>query len=70
LSIQYVLDNLIGIKECSECHGHWFLFNHEGNEAYYRLAPSPPDDCSICQPIDNEIESRAIITAEQWIGVE
>jgi len=68
MNIQYVLDNEIERRQCTECLGMWFLFNHEGNDAFYRLSEVEPSGCSICHPIDEEIEAKAVLTASRWIS--
>jgi len=70
MSLQYVLDNLLDHKQCSECEGVWFLFNHEGRTAYYRLSPIEPRDCSVCEPIDKEIEAGCLVSIERWVALE
>jgi len=70
MNIKYVLDNEIERKQCKECLGMWVCFNHEGKTAFYRLSPVAPHDCSICKPIDEDIESRSLVSVEQWIGVD
>jgi len=67
MSMQYVLDNEIERRQCNECLGIWFLFDHDGQTAYYRLSPVEPSDCSVCDPIDKEIETGAIMTSERWV---
>ena len=69
MNLKYVLDNLIERKQCIECLGMWFLFNHEGKEAFYRLSQVEPSDCTVCDPIDKEIEEKCIISMEKWIEV-
>lgn len=66
-TMKYVLDNLIDQKQCTSCLGMWFLFNHEGCKAYYRLSPVPPESCDVCRPIDEEIESNCIVSKERWV---
>lgn len=67
MSMKYVLDNEIERHQCNECSGMWFLFDHDGQTAYYRLSPIEPNDCSVCAPIDKEIEAGAIMTSERWV---
>jgi len=67
MDINYVLKNEIERKQCTECLGMWFLFNHEGSDAFYRLSEVEPSGCSICEPIDKEIESKSLLTTERWI---
>ena len=68
MNMKYVLDNELERKQCKECLGMWVCFNHEGQKAFYRLSPVAPRDCSICKPIDEEIEAKSIMSVEQWIG--
>jgi hypothetical protein len=70
MSLQYVLDNLLDHKQCSECLGVWFLFSHEGKTAYYRLSQIPPASCSVCEPIDEEIEAGCLVSMEQWVTLD
>lgn len=65
-AVKYVLDNELDRRHCSECLGMWFLFAHEGKEAFYRLSPVEPKDCSICGPLDAEIDAKAIMSVEGW----
>lgn len=65
--MKYVMDNLIERKQCTTCYGMWFLFNHEGHECYYRLGPTAPEDCGVCRPIDEDIESRSVVSSEAWV---
>ena len=65
--IRYVMDNLIERKQCNECLGMWFLFNHYGEKAYYRLSPVAPEDCGVCRPIDIEIEQNSVVSQENWV---
>jgi len=58
---------LIDRKQCTSCFGMWFLFNHEGREAYYRLSQVSPESCNVCRPIDKEIESSCIVSEERWV---
>jgi hypothetical protein len=69
-ALRYVLANEIGNKRCKECYGVWFLFNHEGTKAFYRLSPSAPEDCKLCYALDVAIESKSLVTMERWIEVE
>ena len=70
MNIQYVLDNELERKQCTECLGMWFRFKHEDSVGIYRLSPVEPADCTICEPIDRDIESRAIVTAERWMSID
>lgn len=69
MNLKYVLDNLIERKQCIECLGMWFLFNHEGKEAFYRLSQVEPSDCKVCDPIDKEIEEKCLVSMERWVQV-
>ena len=68
--MKFILDNLIEMKQCNECHGMWFHFSSNDSLGYYRLSPVAPCDCSICHPLDQEIESGAIMTEEGWISLD
>ena len=68
--MKFILDNLIEMKQYNECHGMWFYFNYYDDVGYYRLSPVAPCDCSVCQPIDADIESGAIMTEEMWISLD
>ena len=70
MNMKYVLDNEIERKQCTECLGMWFIFDHEGSEAFYRLSPVAPEMCTVCEPIDREIESKSIVSMERWIKVD
>jgi len=67
--MKYILDNLIDQKQCVECLGLWFHFNHEGNNAFYRLSPLAPEDCTYCSKLDKQIEKEAVLTSESWVSV-
>ena len=67
--IEYVLANEIERRQCKECLGMWFLFNHYGRESFYRLAIDAPENCSTCKPIDEEIEARSVMSEEQWVSL-
>ena len=67
--MKYVLENEIERKQCKECAGIWFHFNHEGNDAYYRLSPVSPEQCSVCLPLNTDLESNALLSMERWIKV-
>ena len=67
--MKYVLDNEIERKQCKECAGIWFHFNHEGKGAYYRLSPVSPDMCTVCNPLDKDLESQSLLSMERWIKV-
>jgi len=70
IDLKYVLANCIDMKQCKECTAVWFLFRHDDNQAYYRLAPEAPVDCSQCSVIDTLIETDCILTMEEWIEIE
>jgi len=70
IDLKYVLANSTDMKQCKECAAVWFLFRHDNNKAYYRLAPEAPVDCSQCSVIDTLIEADCILTMEQWIEIE
>lgn len=65
--MQYILNNLIERKQCIECQSHWFLFNHEGKESFYRLGMIAPEFCDACRPLDQQLEAHSILTQEQWV---
>lgn len=65
--MKYILDNLIDQKQCNECLGLWFHFNHEGNNAFYRLSPLAPEDCTSCDKIDKEIEKETVYSFAEWV---
>jgi len=67
--MKYVLENEIERKQCKECAGIWFHFNHEGKDAYYRLSPVSPDMCTVCYPLDKDLESKSLLSMERWIKV-
>lgn len=67
--IEYVLANEIDRRQCKECLGIWFLFNHNGSESFYRLARVAPETCVVCKPIDEEIEARSVMSEEQWVSL-
>jgi len=68
MNIQYVLDNEIERRQCTECLGFWFLFNHEGSDAFYRLSEVEPSSCHICHPIDKDIESKSLLSVSRWVS--
>lgn len=70
MNIRFVLDNEIERKQCTECLGLWFKFKHQEQIGIYRLSPVEPGDCSICAPIDIDIESKAIVTSERWMSID
>ena len=58
-----ILKNEILRKQCDECLGIWFKFWWaHGNKGYFRLSPLAPDSCSVCRPLDEELESNAVYT--------
>lgn len=65
-TLKYIFRNLIERKQCGECHAHWFHFNHEGSKAFYRLGELEPSQCATCAPIDTDIESDSLVSAERW----
>ena len=69
-ALKYVLANEISNKRCKDCHGVWFLFDHNGTESFYRLSPVAPIDCKLCYALDVAIESKSLLTMERWIEVE
>ena len=66
----YVLDNEIDRKQCIRCYAIWFIFDHHGTPSHYRLGNDKPENCSVCAPIDKEIEERSVITSERWFSLE
>jgi len=66
MNLKYVLDNEIVRHQCLECLGMWFIFDHQGNEAVYRLSPVAPEMCTICKPIDMKVVENSIMSVEQW----
>jgi hypothetical protein len=72
MNMKYVLDNLIEKKQCEECLGMWFMFNHEGKHGIYRLSPLHPSECRLCYARDIRIESAKafIMSSERWIEEE
>lgn len=67
--MQHILDNLIERYQCKECLGLWFHFNYNGNNAFYRLSPLEPGDCTICAELDIAIEKDSLLTIENWVTV-
>jgi hypothetical protein len=67
MNMKYVLANEIERRQCEECFGMWFLFDCEGKEAFYRLSTVEPSQCTICDPIDKDIESKSLMSTEKWI---
>jgi len=67
MNLKYVLDHLIEHRRCNECEGFWFLFDYEGTESFYRLSEVAPEWCTICAPLDLEIESKSLVSIERWI---
>ena len=66
--MKYVLENEIERKQCIECLGMWIKFHHGTQIGVYRLSPVAPCDCSVCDPIDQDIESQSIVSFERWFN--
>jgi len=67
VKMQYVLDNEISRRQCGECLGIWFHFNHEGNNAFYRLSMLAPEDCERCNVLDQKVEAECLYSVAQWV---
>ncbi len=70
MNIRYVLQNELERKQCVECFGMWFRFQHGKQIGIYRLSPVEPGDCTICAPIDADIESKSIVSTERWMSID
>ena len=68
--LRYVLENEIENKQCTLCYAMWFVFDHYGKICYYRLGQNEPALCKVCAPIDEEIESGALVTSERWVNLD
>ena len=65
--MKWVLENEIARKQCLECLGIWFkVWVSDDNMGYYRLSPVAPIDCSVCLPLDEELESSSVYSVEGW----
>ena len=68
--LKYVLEHQIDRRQCKLCYAMWFAFDHHGQVAYYRLGQDEPDLCEICKPIDEDIESKCVVSHERWVTIE
>ena len=67
MNINHVLDREKERKYCNECHAIWIIFQEsDKTEGVYRIAATEPGNCSVCGPIDKEIESQCIMSHETW----
>lgn len=65
--MQYILDNEITRRQCMECLGMWFHFDHNGNNAFYRLSMLAPEDCVRCSVLDKQIEAESLYSVAEWV---
>lgn len=66
--LRYVLTNEIERRQCKTCLSMWIWFdNGAKTKGVFRLGTMPPEDCSHCEKLDEEISEEALLTKEGWI---
>lgn len=63
--LQFVLKNEIDRHQCPTCLSMWIWFNNGPTKGVFRLGTIPPEECSLCNKLDQGIPY--LMTKEGWI---